>query len=185
MTQCRAAYWCTLNGLLLESIFHLFFPHLGQLISYFYWKVGWLSAATPINERVSPQYLALTLIETCGIKMCISENNFNVRSEDIIPPKRESLGKNMHCIWWELRSVYITQRYIMGGGVFFRIVWRRSCVLRASAGLEAQLHGSEWTYNWQHLNHQQLSDPMLQCKTHTHTEPFSSANEAFERGWRA
>lgn len=77
--------------------------------------------------------------------MCISENNFNVRREDIIPPKRESLGKrNALYLMRTEKCVYYAALYHGGvGGVFFRIVWRRSCVLRASAGLEAQLHGSE------------------------------------------
>lgn len=73
--------------------------------------------------------------------MCISENNFNVRREDIIPPKRESLGKrNALYLMRTEKCVYYAALYHggVGGGSFLglfgvahvflehQLVWRLS-----------------------------------------------------------
>lgn len=165
--------------------FVIFFsPTFVKLISYFYSDVRWLSAATSINETVSHQSCFNTDWDLRN-KNVHFQNQFQCSGWGYNPSEKTKSGKKTTLYLMNTEKCVYYVALNQKRGVFFRIVQRRSCVLRASAGQEAQLHGPESTYNWQHLNHQQLSDPMLQYETHTHTEPFSSANEAFERGWRA
>lgn len=144
----------------------------------------------------------IAVMKQCHLSVALTQHlmprlrawlHFQGQFQSLVGKKMQSISKNTfwnktkHYTGCPLRNVYIMLHEIKTAGYFFVIVPSHSCVLRASAGQEVELQVAEWTCNLQQLNHQQLSDPFLQCKTRTHiytcTQPFSGANELFERSW--